>query len=318
MVGDLLEITRVQTNKLTVEPQRLSPAKVIAEVLGTCRANAAGKNISLRSEVAPDLPFLWADHARVRQILTNLIDNGIKFTPENGTVTVECRRLAEDYDFLCLFVSDTGCGISPENCEIVFDRLAQVKSSIERSRSGLGLGLFISRDLVTRHGGRIWVESQPGQGSTFFFTLPVFSLAKLCAGIFTAPNLEAGSVTLIAVDIVAVEGTVQADVRPEVRKILERCIHPAQDVMLPLASNPEPAGAFFIVACTDPSGFEVIASRISRELQNFDKASKLKPVISSTTLLVAPGTSREEQIADVTARIEQLVHAHLLGKETPK
>ncbi len=317
MVGDLLEITRVQTNKLTVEPQHVSPAKVIAEVLGTCQANAIGKNISLRSELPPDLPFLWADPARVRQILTNLIDNGIKFTPENGSVTVECRPLAQDHDFLCLSVSDTGCGISPENCEIVFDRLAQVKSSMQASRSGLGLGLFIARDLVTRHGGRIWVESQPGQGSTFFFTLPVFSLARLCARIFTAPNLEAGSVTLIAVDIVAVEGTVPANILPEIRRILERCIHPAQDLLLPSASDPEPVDTFFIVACTDPSGFEVIAKRIARELQNFDKASKLKSVISSTTL-PAPGPAGEEQIAAVTARIEQLVHAHLLGKEKLK
>ena len=318
MVGDLLEITRVETHKLTVEPQPVSPEKVIAEVLGTCRANAMGKNISLRSEFEPDLPFLWADPARVRQILTNLIDNGIKFTPENGTVTVECRPFAQDHDFLCLSVCDTGCGISPENCEIVFDRLAQVKSSIPASRSGLGLGLFISRDLVTRHGGRIWVESQPGQGSTFFFTLPVFSLARLCTGIFTAPNLEAGSVTLIAVDVVAVEGTVPADILPKIRRILERCIHPAQDVLLPSTSDPEPVETLFIVACTGPSGFDVIARRISRELQNFDQASKLQPVISSTTLQVAPSPSREEQIADVTARLEQLVHAHLLGKETPK
>jgi len=318
MVGDLLEITRVQTHKLTVEPQRLNPAKVIAEVIGTCRVNAAGKNISLRSEVAPDLPFLWADHARVRQILTNLIDNGIKFTPENGTVTVECRHLAEDHDFLCLSVSDTGCGISPENYEIVFERLAQVENSMQTSRSGLGLGLFISRDLVTRHGGRIWVESQPGQGSTFFFTLPVFSLARLCTGIFTAPNLEAGSVTLIAVDIVAVEGTVPAEILPEIRRILERCIHPAQDVLLPSTSDPEPVETLFIVACTGPSGFDVIARRISRELENFDKAAKLRPVISSTTLQVAPSPSREEEIADVTARLEQLVHAHLLGKEIPE
>ena len=78
-------------------------------------------------------------------------------------------------------MSDTGCGISPENREAIFDRLAQVKSRAEASRSGLGLGLFIARELVSRHGGRIWVESQLGHGSTFYFTLPVFSLAKLCA-----------------------------------------------------------------------------------------------------------------------------------------
>jgi signal transduction histidine kinase len=319
MVSDLLEITRVDTHKLIVEPQCANPATLIAEALSTCRTNAAVKNISLRSDVEPGLPFVWADPARVRQILINLIDNGIKFTPEGGTLTVESRPFAEDDRFLCLSVTDTGCGIKPEDRQIIFDRLAQVKSSIEASRSGLGLGLFISRELVLQHGGRIWVESQLGHGSTFYFTLPVFSLAKLCAPVFAAPNLEAGCVVLIAVDVVAVEGAVQADILPEIRKVLERCIHPGQDVLLPSTMNDAVQGkTLFIVTGTGPGGSEVIASRITEELQNFDVLSKLKPVISSTTLLVLPGHSREEQIGEVTARIERLVRAHLVGKESLK
>jgi PAS domain S-box-containing protein len=318
MVSDLLDITRVETHKITVEPQHASPVKLVAEAFSTCRTNATVKNISLRSDVAPGLPFVWADPARVRQILTNLIDNGIKFTPESGTIAVESRLLAGDDGFLCLSVSDTGCGISPENREIVFDRLAQVKSGAETSRSGLGLGLFISKELVSRHGGRIWVESQLGHGSTFYFTLPVFSLAKLCAHVFTASNLQAGSVTLIAVDVAAVEGTVQEDILTELRKVLEGCINPDQDVLLPSMSDAESAETFFIVACTGFSGFEVIASRIGRELRTFDNDSKLKPVISSTTLLVEPGKPREEQIAEVTAQIERLVQAHLQGKASLK
>jgi PAS domain S-box-containing protein len=318
MVSDLLDITRVETHKLNVEPQHTSPVKLIAEALSTCRTNAAAKNISLRSDAGPDVPFVWADPARVRQILINLIDNGIKFTPEGGTITVESRPIVEDEGFLCVSVSDTGCGISPENREAIFDRLAQVKSRAEASRSGLGLGLFIARELVSRHGGRIWVESQLGHGSTFYFTLPVFSLAKLCAHVFTASNLEKGFVILIAVDVVPIEGVVQADILPEIRRVLERCIHAGQDVLLPSMSDADPVETFFIVACTDPSGFAVIASRISRELQNFDSASRLKPVISSTTLLVPPGQSRKEQTGGVTAGIERLVRAHLLGKESLK
>jgi hypothetical protein len=251
----------------------------------------------------------------VRQILINLIDNGIKFTPESGTLTVACRPFAEDDGFVCLSVSDTGCGISPANREIIFDRLAQIKSGSGASRSGLGLGLFIARELVSGHGGRIWVESQQGHGSTFYFTLPVFSLAKLCSPIFTVPNLEAGSVTLITVDVVPVEGTVHADIALEIRRVLERCIHPGQDVLLPSMSGAEPVQTFFIVACTDPRGFEVIANRIGRELRTFDKDSRLKPVISSTTLLVAPDRSREEQIGEVTAGIERVVQAHPMAKE---
>jgi hypothetical protein len=228
---------------------------------------------------------------------------------------VECRAFAEDDGFVCLSVSDTGCGISPQNREIVFDRLAQIKGGSAASRSGLGLGLFISRELVSQHGGRIWVESQPGHGSTFSFTLPVFSLAKLCRPVFTVPNLEAGSVTLIAVDVVPVERAVHADIALEIRRVLERCIHPGQDVLLPSMSDAEPVQTFFIVACTNPRGFEVIGNRIGRELRNFDKDSKLKPVISSTTLLVAPDRSREEQIGEVTAGIERVIQAHLMAKE---
>jgi PAS domain S-box-containing protein len=315
MVDDLLDITRAESHKLTVEPQRASLVKLMSEALSTCHKNASLKRISLRSNVAVDLPFVWADPVRVRQILINLIDNGIKFTPEGGAVTVGNRPFAEDGRHLCISVSDSGCGISPEDCEIVFDRLAQVKSSMQASRSGLGLGLFISRDLVSRQGGRIWVESQLGHGSTFYFTLPAFSLATLCAHVLTAPNLEAGVITLIAVDVVWVEGAVQADIVPEIRSALERCIHPGHDILLPPLSDAEPEEAFFIVACTDANGFEVIARRISRELQSFDTASKLRPAISSTTLLAAPGPSHEERIDGVAVRIERLVQAHLMGKE---
>jgi PAS domain S-box-containing protein len=318
MVSDLLDITRVETHKLSMEPQHTSPVKLIAEALSTCRTNAAAKNISLRSDIRPDPPFVWADPARVRQVLINLIDNGIKFTPAGGTITVESRLMVEDEGFLCLSVSDTGCGISPENREAVFDRLAQVKSRAEASRSGLGLGLFIARELVSRHAGRIWVESQLGHGSTFYFTLPVFSLAKLCAHVFTPSNLEKGFVTLIAVDVVPIEGVGQADIVLEIRRVLERCIHAGQDILLPSMSDADPVQTFFIVACTDPSGFTVIARRIGRELQNFDGTSRLKPVISSTTLLVPPGQAGNEQTNEVTAGIERLVRSHLLGKERAK
>jgi PAS domain S-box-containing protein len=318
MVSDLLDITRVETHKLAVEPQHASPVKLIAEVLGTCRTNAALKNIQLCSDIALSLPFIWADPARVRQILINLIDNGIKFTPEGGTVTVSSRPFPQNHGFLCLSVSDTGYGISPENRELVFDRLVQLKSGGETSRGGLGLGLFISKELVLRHGGRIWVESRLGRGSTFYFTLPVFSLAKLCGPIFTASNLALGCVILIVVDVAAVEGAVQADLLPEMRKVLERCIHPGQDVLLPAMSDADPVDSFFIVACTDNNGSSVIQSRIGRELDDFDRASRLKPAISSTILLVEPGESSEVQIDEVTARIERLIQAHLLDKERLK
>jgi hypothetical protein len=247
----------------------------------------------------------------VRQILINLIDNAIKFTPEGGVVTVHAQLFADDNGFLRLWVSDTGCGISPENCLLVFDRLAQVKSTGEASRSGLGLGLFIARELVLLHGGRIWVESQLGKGSTFYFTLPLFSLAKLCAHLFTTSNLESGYVTLITVNVASVEGAAQADLAPEIRRVLHSCIHGGKDLLLPSMSDGEIVLNFFIVACTDGGGAAIIANRIARELQEFDSASKLKPAVAYSTLVVPPGVSLEEQIVDVSTQIERLIQAHL-------
>jgi len=136
------------------------------------------------------------------------------------------------------------------------------------------------------------VESQLGHGSTFFFTLPVFSLAQLCAPIFAEPNLKAGSVTLIAVDVIAaaVDGAVQPDILPaklpdalpdaypKIRRLLEHCIHPGQAVLLPSMSDADPVRTFFIVACTSASGLALTASRIDMELRSFDGAAKLRPV----------------------------------------
>jgi PAS domain S-box-containing protein len=318
MVSDLLDITRVETHKLALAHQPTNLFQATSEVLSTCRTNAAAKNISLRADFRENLPLVWADRARVRQILTNLIDNGIKFTPDLGTISVKAELFGENHDFVCVSVSDTGCGISAENREIIFERLAQVKVSGEASRSGLGLGLFISRELVSGHGGRIWLESCPGQGSTFHFTLPVFSLAKYCSHIFSGRNLDAGSVTLIAVDVVEVRGGVQADILQEIRQILERCIHLGQDVLLPATGDDGPIVTFFIVACTDRKGSMLIANRILGNLQDFDKASHLKPAISSTTIQVAHGQLREQQIHEIAARIESSVQEHLLANERNK
>jgi PAS domain S-box-containing protein len=318
MVSDLLDITRVETYKLTLARQPASLVKVTSEVLSTCNTNAIAKNINLRADCAANLPLIWADPARVRQILINLIDNGIKFTPDSGTISVKAKLFGEDHDFVCVSVCDSGCGISAEKREIIFDRLAQLQSSGEVSRSGLGLGLFISRELVSRHNGRIWLDSRPGHGSTFYFTLPVFSLAKYCSHIFSRPNLDAGSVTLIAIDVVEVKGGVQAEILREIRQILERCIHAGQDVLLPATADEGPIVTFFIVACTDPKGSALIAGRILRDLRNFDKASKLNPTLSSKTMLVDRGRLPEEQIREVAARIESSVQEHLLGKERNK
>ena len=311
MVSDLLDVSRIETLKLNVNPQCMSVPDLIAEVLRTCHANAELKGIRLHTDVAEPLPPAWADRARVRQVLINLIDNGIRFTPGKGSITIHGGVFAGDSSFLCISVTDTGCGISPGNYPMVFDRLAQVETVDDTSRKGLGLGLFISKELISQQGGRIWVESQLGQGSTFYFTLPAFSLARFCAPIFTPTSLAAGCVTLLSIDI-PIDGAIPAPDLAGIRKVLERCIFLGQDLLLPPMTDAEATETFFIIACADRSGAEAMAKRLRGGLES----SKTQPSISLTTLeLPADDQPLEIRISEVTAQIDKLIQAHLVQRE---
>lgn len=319
MVSDLLDITRVESHKLYVASQPAKPNGLIKEVIGTCQTHAETKNVSLQARLTTAVPFVWADPARVRQILTNLIENAVKFTPEGGLVTVSASVSPEHDGFLMLSVSDTGCGIAAADCEVIFDRLTQLKHNTDASRAGLGLGLFITRELVLRHGGRIWVKSILGEGSTFYFTLPVFSLPQWCARVLADPIGDAGCVTLIAVDAFPSGGAIPRGLLHELKRMLERCIQPGQDVILPVQGysefDHEEVETIFIAASTGAVGLAVIESRIKRELQNSINISRFRPIITSHTVSGTSGLPREQQIEEITQGIERLVQEHLASNK---
>jgi signal transduction histidine kinase len=172
MIDDLLEITRMQTGKLSVELQSVLPSEAVADAIDTLRGAAQAKNIRLTPQIPPDLPTAYADPVRTRQILINLIGNAVKFTPEEGSVGVSVS-FDRGARVLRFEVSDTGCGLPADSLPRVFERLYQVRDN-QAGRKGLGLGLFICKELVTQQGGDIGVTSTMGKGSTFFFTLPRF------------------------------------------------------------------------------------------------------------------------------------------------
>jgi signal transduction histidine kinase len=176
MIDDLLEVTRLETRKLTVDLERVSVVMAVTDTFNTLEGTARAKGVSLTYDLPSNLPSAYADQTRLRQILIILLDNAIKFTPDGGFVTIQARLLEKDSRFLLLEVSDTGLGISPEIGERIFERLYQVSERTETSRKGLGLGLYICKELVTLQGGQIWAKRRPQKGSTFSFTLPVFSL----------------------------------------------------------------------------------------------------------------------------------------------
>ncbi|MFT4113931.1 PAS domain S-box protein [Silvibacterium sp.] len=315
MVSDLLDITRIDSHKLTISSQPSNPARLVLEVISTCRKNANEAEVKLSSELSGRLPFVWADPSRVRQVLTNLIENAVKFTPPGGTVTVGNEPFQEGDERLCLKVSDTGCGIKPADKERIFDRLAQAQGANEASRKGLGLGLFISRELVMRHGGRIWVESDPGVGSTFFFTLPAFSLQQWCERVLSQSEREPNQITLIAVDLGTHGEGMSGEMLHDCKRTVERCIHPGQDVLLPIAGREqETMPTIFIAARAGTQGVAIIESRITREFSSSLKLEGIQLGITASSVDITQGASREEQTAEVTAQIEKLIDAHLSRK----
>lgn len=325
MIEDLLEVTQVRTGKLSIQARPTSVAELIDETISSFSALTAAKGIILSADVSDHLPLVYADPQRVRQILRNLIENGIKFTPENGTITVRaCRSDAESDSFVSVSVTDTGCGISPEECEKIFDRLYQAKSTIDASRKGLGLGLYICMELVSLHGGRIWVESQLGHGSTFFFTLPICSLANLLAPLITAQQPPNDSLTVIAVDVCSMEKRplTEADeqVLLNVRHVLTRCLRADLDVLLPQIGHTQWGEIFFVVARCDQHRADVLVRRIQEELTHCPDFHETG--LTSTVSFVAADTdalsSNEpvEHVLSTTVRsIEERLKSVSGGKE---
>jgi signal transduction histidine kinase len=133
---------------------------------------AHARGIRLQRVIAPDLPIVWIDEQRIAQVLANLVSNALKFTPAGGEVVVRVSNAPQPSAAVLVSVSDTGPGIAPEHQGYIFDRLYQVRSDDAGIEGGLGLGLYICRELVRLHGGEIWVDSTLGQGSTFAFTVP--------------------------------------------------------------------------------------------------------------------------------------------------
>jgi len=169
LINDVLDISKIEAGELKLSLNDYSMKEVVHTVFTSVESLAAEKKLGLKVTVAPDLPRGRGDERRLTQVLLNLVGNAIKFT-EVGEVRVEVQ--ASDGAFL-VAVADTGPGIAPGDRQKIFEEFQQVDSSTTKTKGGTGLGLAIAKRIIELHGGRIWVDSPPGQGSTFWFTVPV-------------------------------------------------------------------------------------------------------------------------------------------------
>jgi signal transduction histidine kinase len=327
MINDLLEVTRVQAGKLLIELQRMSISDAIIYAVNTLQGAAAAKGITLTSEMGNPLyalPPVCADPTRVRQILIILVDNAIKFTPANGVVSVQARMPEGNSGLLILEVTDSGCGIGPDMTERIFERLFQAADPASAGRKGLGLGLYICKELVTRQGGHIWVENAPGQGAIFSVTLPVFSLPNLLTPVLRKAKRTQGPITLVVTEVGSKTGWLSDEVRAvhshEVRDLLQRCLHSDLDVLLPKIGSAGAAELFFIVIVTDRIGGEAIGKRIHEQMNasEYVQQAGLTHSTSCRALdAIRPNAreSMEDFVEKAAAQIQELINDEITSRE---
>jgi signal transduction histidine kinase/CheY-like chemotaxis protein len=188
LISDILDLSKIEAGRLELSLQHLDLKDILDEPLATIEPLAQAKGLTLTVEVQDDLPLLYADTLRLRQILNNLLSNAVKFT-RAGSITFGARHITvedgrsqqcdlpargwlSNGDWVLISVADTGIGIAPENQALIFEEFRQVDSSTTREFGGTGLGLAITRRLVDMHGGRLWLKSRLGEGSTFYVALP--------------------------------------------------------------------------------------------------------------------------------------------------
>jgi len=170
-IDDLLDMAKIERGKMEIRKEPLRILPIVSETVQLIKPQADEKDIEITMDIPDNLPLVLVDGDRTRQIITNILSNSIKFTPEKGKVSI---KIQDEKEYLQLSISDTGIGIPPDRISRIFDKFEQVREVRERIKGpkGTGLGLAIVKSLVEAQGGKIWVASELGKGSTFYFTLP--------------------------------------------------------------------------------------------------------------------------------------------------
>lgn len=170
MVNDLLDIARIESGRAVMKMEGQDLKTVISNVADLISIQCKNKNIELITNIQKDIPPVLADRMQLERVFINLLGNAVKFTPEDGKITIKTHT--ED-KVIQVDISDTGIGIPPDSLSMVFEEFYRVDNPINQQVRGTGLGLSLVKHIIEAHKGRIWVESKPGKGSTFSFTLPI-------------------------------------------------------------------------------------------------------------------------------------------------
>ena len=265
IIADLVDVSRMSTGKISTNKEPMDSVEIVRRIVQNFSQTAEKKSIRIEDEVPIQLPRIWADPVRFEQVLGNLIDNAIKYTPANGKIVVKAVSPWEDQTSVCFMVTDTGQGVPKEDQQLIFERLYQSSDQFKSSRKGLGLGLHICKDLVQRHGGKIWVDSVSGQGSTFYFTMPIFTFDSLLKPLLEKDGKAPMTLGLITIHVYTIK-KISDDIKNESLKELENYLSHSvlpYDVIIPYKKPNEEC--FYILVASDEIGVKAVIHRIQSQ-----------------------------------------------------
>ncbi len=268
LIEDLLEVTRADAGKLTIAPTNVAVGPVIDEALAAVRPMTADGRLACEVELSAALPPIHADPGRVRQVLVNLLGNAIKYAGHDVRLQISVAPCKHHEGFVTFTVADDGPGIPPDERESVFGHFYQMGNADDDHRSGLGLGLYISRKLIEQQGGAIWAEDSPLGGAALCFRLPVYSVSRLVsrlAGCREARrNLHLICLTLRGAKGGALAGFQHKYVQ-QLQGLAAGCVMADRDLVLPGQVSDEGTGLVMILVSTDADGARALTDRISTQ-----------------------------------------------------
>jgi signal transduction histidine kinase/GGDEF domain-containing protein len=301
ILNDLLNLSRIESGKIELKFKDLELRQLIELTASSLRPQADGKSIQIEVEVPEQIPAVYGDPEKIEQILTNLIGNSIKFTPDGGKILITAKFLSPEREggprhTVAVSVKDTGIGIPLEHLESIFEKFHQVEDSLHRSVSGTGLGLAITKGLVEAHQGKIWAESEVEKGSTFTFTLPIsagerrdphfrFILDKE----FQRAQENDSPLTLFLIQVLDERGEIEKILLDKLEEKIKQCLCRNADILL----RREKEKMLAALCQANLKGVQVIRQRIEEEIQKHPLEGQGAPLL----IKVGTATYPEEALS---------------------
>jgi two-component system, sensor histidine kinase and response regulator len=283
ILNSLLDLSRIESGKFDLKFEELDLKSSVEFILSSLKPQTDGKSIQLKMEIPEKLPSVYGDREKVEQILTNLVGNSIKFTPEGEEISVSARPFEEGEHMVAISVRDSGIGIPEDQLEKIFEKFHQVEDSLRRSTTGTGLGLAITKGLVEAHHGKIWVESELGKGSTFTFTLPMSKGEKrdlhfrfILDREFRRAQKNSCPLTLFLIEVMDEGAEVKDTLLDPLEEKVKQCLWRNSDITL----RREHEKLLAAICEADLKGAQAIQQRIEEKvLKYFTKGFDPPPVI---------------------------------------